>query len=465
MNKAGYLVKEGGRFKSWKKRWCVIEGDLINYYRKDTKKEKCGSVNLRVASKIQSVEYRNKKNCFEIVTPERVYHMCADSVSEKESWIEVLCKYRESLLAPKTQSKLPTSSPANNGTNSLSNAKKDVKSKASTTPKKKITVEDFELLKVIGKGSFGKVIQVRKKDTRKIYAMKILHKQTIIERNEVEHTKAERSILMKLEHPFLVKLYFSFQDPEKLYFVMDYVNGGELFFHLQKEKQFTEDRVRFYAAEIASGLEYLHTQGIIYRDLKPENLLLHRDGHIIMTDFGLSKEGIKDGVRTGTFCGTPEYLAPEVLEGKDYGKAVDWWSFGTLIYEMLTGLPPFYSEDIQAMYTKILSADLRIPAKFSPETKDLIEKLLDRNPLTRLSNPDQIRAHPYFASIDWGRLLKKQVKPPFIPDVKGGDLDIANFDKSFTEETPNLNNDSDEEGTPTTEQQGDFENFTYAKTN
>jgi len=323
---------------------------------------------------------------------------------------------------------------------------------------KKVTVDDFDLLKVIGKGSFGKVIQVRRKDTGKIFAMKILHKQTIIERNEVEHTKAEKSILMKLEHPFLVKLHYSFQDAEKLYFVMDYINGGELFYHLQKDKQFSEERVRFYAAEIASGLEYLHAAGVIYRDLKPENLLLNRDGHIIMTDFGLSKEGIHDGERTGTFCGTPEYLAPEVLEGKGYGKAVDWWSFGTLMYEMLTGLPPFYSEDVQTMYTKILTAELRIPARISADARDLLERLLDRNPDTRLQNPEEIRGHPYFAGLDWDHLTKKGIKPPFIPEVKS-ESDVSNIDPTFTSEQPTLDNDSGDEGPP--EKQGQFEDFTY----
>jgi RAC serine/threonine-protein kinase len=168
--------------------------------------------------------------------------------------------------------------------------------------------------------------------------MKVLNKQTILDRNEVAHTQAEKSILMKLDCPFLVHLHFSFQTSDKLYFVMDYVNGGELFFHLQKEKTFDPNRVLFYSAEILLGLEYLHEQGVIYRDLKPENILLTSQGHICMTDFGISKEGLhcKDD-RTATFCGTPEYLAPEILEGKGYGKAVDWWSFGTLIYEMMTG--------------------------------------------------------------------------------------------------------------------------------
>lgn len=258
------------------------------------------------------------------------------------------------------------------------------------------------------------VILVRKKEgdnKGRVFAMKVLNKRTIVERNEVEHTKSEKSILMKLEFPFLVKLHYAFQTSDKLYFIMDYINGGELFYHLQKEKRFSEDRVRFYAAEIVAGLEYLHSAGVIYRDLKPENLLLTHEGHIVMTDFGLSKEGLHDrDDRTGTFCGTPEYLAPEVLEGKGYGKAVDWWSFGTLMFEMLTGLPPFYCEDVQQMYTKIMTAELEVPDTMSAEAADLLSKLLDRNPDTRL----QVRT--FFSVFK---------SPPFLRTFSSGSLPAA----------------------------------------
>jgi len=290
--------------------------------------------------------------------------------------------------------------------------------------------------------------------------MKVLNKSTIIARNEVEHTKSEKSILMKLEHPFLVKLHYSFQTPDKLYFIMDYINGGELFFHLQKDKKFTEERVRYYSAEIVAGLEYLHTAGVIYRDLKPENLLLTREGHIIMTDFGLSKEGLHDkDDRTGTFCGTPEYLAPEVLEGKGYGKAVDWWSFGTLVYEMLTGLPPFYCEDVQEMYTKIMTADLEIPASMSDEASDLLTRLLDRNDDTRLQDPQQIKNHPFFSSIDWDLLIQKKLTPPYIPEVRADD-DTRNIDPAFTA-TSIHENEEDESGPIPDASQEAFKDFTY----
>jgi serine/threonine protein kinase len=219
--------------------------------------------------------------------------------------------------------------------------------------KSKVSKNDFELMTVIGRGSFGKVMQVRKKGTNEIFAMKVMRKDAIIQKNQVTHTKDEKSILQKIIHPFIVRLHYAFQTPDKLYMILDYVNGGELFYHLKKEGKFDVERVRFYSAEIASAIGHLHSLGIVYRDLKPENILLDRIGHICITDFGLSKEislDSKDG--TKTFCGTPEYLAPEVLRGLGHGHAVDWWSLGTLIYEMLTGLPPFYNKNINYMYQK-----------------------------------------------------------------------------------------------------------------
>jgi len=240
---------------------------------------------------------------------------------------------------------------------------------------------------------------------------------------------------------------------------MDYVNGGELFYHLQKDKKFTEDRVRFYCAEIVLGLEYLHNCGVLYRDLKPENILLTDDGHICMTDFGISKEGLlSDDDRTATFCGTPEYLAPEVLEGNGYGKAVDWWSFGTLMYEMLTGLPPFYSQDVQQMYSKIMTAKLNIPKSVSESAKNLLEAVLQRDPEKRLIDPAKIKEHPFFATIDWELLLQKEITPPFIPPVKGKE-DISQVDPNFTSEEPTLSLIPDSNLSDA--MQKNFDGFTY----
>jgi serum/glucocorticoid-regulated kinase 2 len=284
-----------------------------------------------------------------------------------------------------------------------------------------LKIEDFDLLKVVGKGSFGKVMQVKKKDTQRIYALKTIRKAHIISRSEVAHTLAERSVLSQINNPFIVPLKFTFQSPEKLYFVLAFVNGGELFHHLQKEQRFDINRSRFYTAELLCALECLHGFNVIYRDLKPENILLDYSGHIALCDFGLCKLDMKDEDRTNTFCGTPEYLAPELLLGQGYTKTVDWWTLGVLLYEMLTGLPPFYDENTNEMYRKILSEPLHFPGPevVPPAAKDLLTKLLNRKPDQRLGaqGASEIKSHPFFHSIDWRKLLQRKYEPTFKPNV------------------------------------------------
>jgi len=249
---------------------------------------------------------------------------------------------------------------------------------------------------------------------------------------------AERNVLLKnLEHPFLVGLHYSFQTPEKLYFVLDYVNGGELFFHLQRERTFTEARARFYAAEIASAVGYMHSLNIIYRDLKPENILLDCDGHIKLTDFGLCKEGIDSNQTTTTFCGTPEYLAPEILKKQPYTKAVDWWCLGAVLYEMLYSLPPFYSQDTKEMYENILFKPLRLRQNVSFEARMLLNKLLQKNPQIRLGSGERdvldIKEEDFFASIDWEELETGKSPTPYNPNVSGPE-DVKHVDPEFTKE-------------------------------
>ncbi|KAJ1962235.1 Serine/threonine-protein kinase, partial [Dimargaris xerosporica] len=261
-----------------------------------------------------------------------------------------------------------------------------------------LTIDAFDLLTVIGKGSFGKVMQVRKRDTNRIYAMKILSKSKIVMRSEVQHTLAERTVLAQINHPFIVPLKFSFQSPEKLYLVLAFINGGELFHHLQREGRFDEHRSRFYAAELLSALECLHSYHVVYRDLKPENILLDYKGHIALCDFGLCKLNMSESGRTNTFCGTPEYLAPEVLYGQGYTKTVDWWTFGVLLYEMLHGLPPFYNENTNEMYRRILEDELQFPDDMSMRARHLLSGLLTRDPNLRLGNQGahEIKAQPFF---------------------------------------------------------------------
>ncbi|EDO19622.1 hypothetical protein Kpol_1018p162 [Vanderwaltozyma polyspora DSM 70294] len=302
---------------------------------------------------------------------------------------------------------------------------------------KPLSIDDFDLLKVIGKGSFGKVIQVRKKDTQKIYALKAIRKAYIVSKSEVTHTLAERTVLSKVDCPFIVPLKFSFQSPEKLYLVLAFINGGELFFHLQKEGRFSLSRSRFYAAELLCALETLHKFDVIYRDLKPENILLDYQGHIALCDFGLCKLNMKDKDQTDTFCGTPEYLAPELLLGQGYSKVVDWWTLGVLLYEMLTGLPPYYDEDVPKMYKKILQEPLRFPDEFDKDAKDLLIGLLSRDPKRRLgyNGAQEIKSHPFFSQLSWQRLWMKGYIPPYKPPVVSS-VDTSNFDEEFTREKP-----------------------------
>lgn len=302
---------------------------------------------------------------------------------------------------------------------------------------KHLSIDDFDLLKVIGKGSFGKVMQVRKRDTNKIYALKAIRKAYIVSKSEVTHTLAERTVLARVDNPFIVPLKFSFQSPEKLYLVLAFINGGELFYHLQREGRFDLSRSRFYTAELLCALEALHDFDVIYRDLKPENILLDYQGHIALCDFGLCKLNMKDQEKTSTFCGTPEYLAPELLLGQGYTKAVDWWTLGVLLYEMLTGLPPYYDEDVPKMYKKILQDPLRFPDGFDKDAKDLLIGLLCRDPKRRLGyrGSDEIKSHPFFHQLSWKRLRMKGYIPPYKPPVVNA-MDTSNFDQEFTREKP-----------------------------
>ncbi|KAJ3609983.1 hypothetical protein NHX12_022077 [Muraenolepis orangiensis] len=278
------------------------------------------------------------------------------------------------------------------------------------------TMSDFDYLKLLGKGTFGKVILVREKASGKYYAMKILKKEVIIAKDEVAHTLTESRVLKNTRHPFLTSLKYSFQTKDRLCFVMEYVNGGEdtLALHhmdaskqsfVSKERVFSEERTRFYGAEIVSALDYLHSAKIVYRDLKLENLMLDKDGHIKITDFGLCKEGITDAATMKTFCGTPEYLAPEVLEDNDYGRAVDWWGLGVVTYEMMCGRLPFYNQDHEKLFELILMEDIKFPRTLSTDAKSLLSGLLIKDPNKRLGGgPDdakEIMRHSFFCLVDW----------------------------------------------------------------
>ncbi|XP_055612332.1 ribosomal protein S6 kinase 2 beta isoform X1 [Uranotaenia lowii] len=297
----------------------------------------------------------------------------------------------------------------------------------------------FELLKVLGEGSFGKVFLVRKivgKDAGTMYAMKVLKKATLKVKDRVRSTN-ERNILADVGHAFIVKLHYAFQTPGKLYLILDFLRGGDLFTRLSKEVMFTEEDVKFYLAELALALNHLHSLGIIYRDLKPENILLDQDGHIALTDFGLSKQPL-DGSKTYSFCGTVEYMAPEVVNRKGHTFAADWWSFGVLMFEMLTGNLPFHGSNRNDTMNQILKTKLGMPENLSPEAQSLLRALFKRNPQNRLgvgpNGIDDIKRHEFFSNVDWDAFERKEVRPPFIPAVSRDDAFY--FDTEYTNKSP-----------------------------
>jgi len=292
-----------------------------------------------------------------------------------------------------------------------------------------LDLSQLKLLATLGTGSFGRVRLVQVIKDSKYYALKILKKSEVIYLKQVEHVKTEKKILEEIDHPYIVNLTGAFQDDKNLYLLLEYVIGGEFFSHLRKAGRFPNDTSVFYSGQVALVFEHLHGLTILYRDLKPENLLLDKNGHCKVTDFGFAK---KVDYRTWTLCGTPEYLAPEIILSKGHGKAGDWWALGILMYEMLAGYPPFYDEDPLGISQKILEGKIKFPWHFDRHSKDLIKKLLTADLTKRLGNlkagAEDVKKHKWFTSIDWAKLLAVAVTPPITPTV-GDESDTSNFEQ------------------------------------
>ena len=338
------------------------------------------------------------------------------------------------LLCPKSIHDKIESTPIDN--NEIINSSTTLSSPTqSQSPSNSISIEDFQVLKLLGKGSFGKVLLVKYLNNNNIYAMKILKKEEIIKRNQINHTKTERLLLEKLNHPFIASLQFAFQDSQKLYLVTEFLQGGELFFHIKRKKCFKESPAKFYMAQIFLAIDYLHKAGYIYRDLKPENILIDKEGNIKLTDFGLSKmiPNEENNINSNTICGTLEYMAPEIIKGKNYDKSADWYSFGIVLYQMICGDVPFKlkSRNIDEISYE---TDIKYPEKISNEAKDIISKLLEIEPEKRLGykSSDEIKNSAFFNEVDFDLVYKKEYNPPFRPKLNG-ELDLKYFNIYFTE--------------------------------
>ncbi len=326
----------------------------------------------------------------------------------------------------------------------------------------KLTFHDFEKLKVLGKGSFGEVLLVKLKANNKYYAMKILTKKSVKLRHQEVHTKAERDLMVKINCPFIVGIKFAFQDAISLYIITEFMQGGEMFFHLHREKRFSEEKTRFYVVEMVLAIEFLHKNKMLYRDLKPENIMVDANGHIKLTDFGLSKMVKKTKEKAFTICGTPQYLAPEILSDDGYDNTVDWWSLGCVMYEMLVGQAPFKIPKGSYLSVDLYKKKVNMPDFISAEAKDLIKQLLVPNPKKRLGygadGAKKIKEHAFFKDIDWDDAWNQKLTPPFVPELRG-ETDLRYFDKMFTNEA--IEGSKVSEAPSSIVPSNDFKGFTY----
>uniref|UniRef100_A0A8C8FI14 non-specific serine/threonine protein kinase n=1 Tax=Oncorhynchus tshawytscha TaxID=74940 RepID=A0A8C8FI14_ONCTS len=418
----------GGEYiKNWRPRYFLLktDGSFIGYKDKPQDADLAYPLNNFSVAKCQLMKTeRPKPNTFIIrclqwtTVIERTFHV--DTPDERDEWAEAIQMVADSLAKQEEEGSL--CSPTSQIENEVNEEEMDT----STSQHKRKTMNDFDYLKLLGKGTFGKVILVKEKASGTYYAMKILKKEVIIAK-----------VL--------------------------------LFFHLSRERVFSEDRTRFYGAEIVSALDYLHSAKIVYRDLKLENLMLDKDGHVKITDFGLCKEGITDAATMKTFCGTPEYLAPEVLEDNDYGRAVDWWGLGVVMYEMMCGRLPFYNQDHEKLFELILMEEIKFPRTLSSDSKSLLSGLLIKDPNKRLGGgPDdakEIMRHSFFVAVDWQDVYDKKLVPPFMPQVSS-ETDTRYFDEEFTAQTititPPEKYDEDGMGEGDSERRPHFPQFSYS---
>lgn len=403
--KEGWCIKLGGVFKTWRKRWFVLQGATLKYYSAKDEELK-GEIQIKPDNVISKYPQCKKPHAFSINTENRLYQIAAPSEEELDEWIKV-----------------------------LNNAK------VGKSPSKKVTLNDFIIIKTLGQGTYGKVTLVQNKSDRQYYALKSISKELLQKYNLIDSTIRERDTLMTIHHPFLVSAHYSFQNDTYIFLAQEFIPGGDLFSRLRDVSILKEKQAQYYCAMLLLGIGELHKHKIIHRDLKPDNILLDQTGYIKISDFGLVKFGVADGNAANTFCGTPDYMAPEIIQHEPYGAPVDWWALGILTYQMLFGFPTFFHNNRNEMYKLILKEEPEYPEEtdISSEAIDFINKLLIKNPNNRLGSGGQdyieLQQHPWFNGFQWDMLLDKQIKMDYIPHIEKSNL-TEHFDHEFTSITP-----------------------------
>ncbi|KAH0786081.1 AGC family protein kinase [Histomonas meleagridis] len=427
----GYLKSQTGILKVWKKLYYKLDEDILREYTEENGRE-ISNFDLKNCQ-IQQNEGSKIQYSFSLKTDKKVVTFKADNEDSWKIWYNSIKKVIDGQLFQSKQKR------------------------------KKVSLNDFTMIRVIGKGQYGKVTLVRYEENGQLYALKSMHKSKIAKDNYIQQIMSEREILLNNQHPFLVSAHFTFQTKTNVFIVLDYVPGGELLNRLRIEGRFSERRTQLYAAEILLGIEHLHNHGIIYRDLKPENILVDADGHLKITDFGFAKNIENDeNNSTKTFCGTLGYLAPEVIRQKPYTKSVDWWAFGIILYEMLCGHSPFESCNQSELMNMILFSPIDFPSYLSSTSIDLIQKLLNRDNKKRIgsgpTDAEEIKQHPFFKGLNWENVLEKKTRPQWVPSIVDS-FDTSNFDCKFTSECTGISADDTTSISPGAQES--FLNFTY----
>jgi serine/threonine protein kinase len=408
-----WLKKKGSKFGFWHKRYCTLAGSKMTV----AKDEQCKDVDRTIViTQVTRVELIDEdKHPRFVVFPDSDKPICLahDSLDIVRAWVHFL---RNMTLR---------------------------------TPN--LDMSCFEVVRILGRGFYGKVMLCRKIDTGEVFAIKTVHKNRLVKSKKVHTIFNERNALMKARHPFIVNFAFSFQTDTKVYLGLEYVAGGELFHHLQTRRRIPIGEVRLYIAELSLAINYLHVQGIVYRDLKPENILIDTSGHLKLTDFGLVKQLDADVETTTTFCGTSEYLAPEIVARRPYGMKIDWWAIGVLTYELLFGNTPFYRDNKARMFEAIRNDPARFPGRVDAQTVAFISMLLEKDPDAR-ADFERVRGHPFLNGLDFEKVLARQIQPAFIPPSSPDG--VGNFDSEFTNEKP-----MDSFATPTQVAHDDFVGF------